>query len=491
MRRNRGRRTALQLAAGALAFVVYNIHHWWNAPGDDWSSIWVAAAMVGRGRADLLYDVDPHRFTDVGDPATWMEYAAEAGRTTAGHPYVHEPGFAYALSVFAGPGTWSGSVRALTAVSVLAVLATVWIIGRTWAPMLLQPVPFAAVLLVLSISEPLRNALWLGQTTPVILLLTIGGVALARRHPVLAGLILALPVSIKITPVLIAVWWLVDRRRRKALSGLAAGLGVLGLVQLLLVDWSVLRTFVATLRHVQQTTTTGWANQSLVGWLADFSVSEHPGSYPTLTIPTWISAVSTGSLLLVVAAVVLRAMHLQRTGLDAERFATAGLLTASLPFTPLSWTHYYLLLLVPAAVLLQAAVRSGLRWPYLVVTALVALSTQPLAHDDSMLASTPDAILRAHLLTGVLALVALFALPRHVWLAERPPLLTVRRRSQAGADAGVRRPPLPRVPNARVGGSVPVDPVPAGRVGHPGWRATVPAQPTTGVDDDALEPSRS
>jgi hypothetical protein len=405
-------RRLLLLAASAAAFLAYNISRWWNSPGDDWASIWVAASMVARGRADLIYTIDPNRFTDVGDPVGWLEAARAVGRETLGHPYVHEPGLAYFLSLLAGPGSWEPSQRVLLTVSLLATLGIVWLVGRMWAPVLLQPAPFALTLLAVTLSEPFRYGLWLGQTTPVILFLTLGAVVLARRHPLLAGAILALPVSIKITPVLVALWWLIDRDRRKALAGLAAGLTGLVAVQIALIDRTVLTSFVSAIRHVQKTTTTGFSNQSLVGWLIDFSVSEGQETYPTRMVPLWTSVVSTGLLLLVVGAVLYRAHLMRRAGIDPERFAVAGLLLAPLPFTPLSWTHYYLLLLVPAAALIAAARSGALQWPYLVVAALIALNTQPLAVNGPANLASPDNLIRSHLLSGVLAILALLVLPQ-------------------------------------------------------------------------------
>ncbi|CAA9278854.1 MAG: hypothetical protein AVDCRST_MAG57-3602 [uncultured Blastococcus sp.] len=413
-------RRLLLLAASSAVFLAYNVHHWWNAPGDDWSSIWVAASMVRRGQADLIYTIDPNRFTDVGDPVAWLEAARAVGRETLGHPYVHEPGLAYFLSLFAGPGSWLPSLHVLLVISLLSTLGIVWLVGRMWAPVLLQPVPFAVVLLAVTLSEPFRYGLFLGQTTPVILLLTLGAVVLARRHPVLAGALLALPVSIKITPILIALWWVLDRERRKALIGLAAGLVGLAAVQLAFIDRTVVEAFVAALRHVQRTTTTGYSNQSLVAWLVDFSVSEGQNTYPTRTVPTWVSLVSTGLLLVFVAAVLYRAHLMRRAGTDAEPFAIAGLLLAPLPFTPLSWTHYYLLLLVPTAVLVTAARRGGRHWPYLVVAAFIALSMQPLAVNGPANLASPDALIRSHLLSGLLALLALMAIPQRVWPTRVP-----------------------------------------------------------------------
>jgi alpha-1,2-mannosyltransferase len=417
------RREYLFLGVAAAAFFAYNVHHWWLAPGDDWSSIWVAAAMVAGGRADLLYSIKANRFTDVGDPAMWLHFAHLTGRPALGHPYVHEPGLAYALSPFAGPGSWSSSLHVLLVLNVLALLGIVWLVGRIWAPFLLRPAPFVVVLIVLSLSEPVRYGMWLGQTTPLIVFLTLAGVALAPRYPLLAGLVLALPVSIKLTPVLIAVYWIVDHRRKgKALIGLGAGLVALAAVQLILISGGVISDYVSALRHIQQTTTTGFSNQSLPAWLVDFGVKQPPGSYPTRIVPGWVGALSTAGLLVAVAVVLLRARRIRGLGWDAEHFAVAGLLTATLPFTSLSWTHYYLLLIVPAALLLGAARTARLSWPYVVVAALVALDMQPLAVNGPRNMATADNLVRAHLLAGIIALGAVLLLPDRSWNRQPVPM---------------------------------------------------------------------
>jgi hypothetical protein len=55
-------RRRLLLALSAAAFLVYHVRHSLNSPGDDWSSIRVAASMVARGRLDLLYTMSfPHQ----------------------------------------------------------------------------------------------------------------------------------------------------------------------------------------------------------------------------------------------------------------------------------------------------------------------------------------------------------------------------------------------------------------------------------------------
>ena len=60
-------RRRLLLALSAAAFLVYHVRHSLNSPGDDWSSIWVAASMVARGRLDLLYTMSfPHELSSPG-----------------------------------------------------------------------------------------------------------------------------------------------------------------------------------------------------------------------------------------------------------------------------------------------------------------------------------------------------------------------------------------------------------------------------------------
>ncbi len=66
-------------------------------------------------------------------------------------------------------------------------------------------------------------------------------------------------------------------------------------------------------------------------------------------------------------------------------------------------------------VLLAAARRGSLHWPYLVVAAIIALNVQPLAVNGALNAATPDNIIRAQLFAGILAIIALFMLPDRVW----------------------------------------------------------------------------
>jgi hypothetical protein len=106
----------------------------------------------------------------------------------------------------------------------------------------------------------------------------------------------------------------------------------------------------------------------------------------------------------------------------------------------LSWTHYCVLLLVPAAVLVSAARSGAGRWPYLAVALVVALNMQPLAVDGPANVATPDALIRSHLLAALIALVALLALPARVW-----PTAAARPDARGGATTGPMSAPLPPI----------------------------------------------
>lgn len=156
-------------------------------------------------------------------------------------PYLYPPFFAYAFQWLARlhPETaqlvWSSaavvSFGAAAALTVAAIRrASPGAAGAERAPV--APASLIAYVALLAWTLNLRHNLVMGQINPLVLACLCAALALSLSgKDTFAGLALAVAAGIKITPVLLATPWVLERRRR-ALAGLAAGLGALVLVSL-------------------------------------------------------------------------------------------------------------------------------------------------------------------------------------------------------------------------------------------------------------------
>ncbi|WP_437503743.1 glycosyltransferase family 87 protein [Sorangium sp. So ce1099] len=156
-------------------------------------------------------------------------------------PYLYPPFFAHTFSWLArlSPDTaqqvWSS--MAVVSYGLAATFAVVAIRRATRGdrdaargPAI--PTVLLAFIAFLAWSLNLRNSLAMGQVNPLVLVFICAALALSfsgKDTP--AGLALAVAAGIKVTPILLAIPWLLQRRFR-ALAGLAAGLGALVVISL-------------------------------------------------------------------------------------------------------------------------------------------------------------------------------------------------------------------------------------------------------------------
>jgi alpha-1,2-mannosyltransferase len=216
---------------------------------------------------------------------------------------------------------WTWTVL-LTAASVAAV-AVMPVARRT----------FWWVLLLAALSWPLLYAIKLGQVGPIALLLfAIGWRWLDQPRPL--GLSIGLGTVIKVQPALLIGWAVVTGRRRAAVIAVAV-VAVLGVVATLFTGPAAWFELAALLSRVSKPIET--PNAFGVGRLA----FEAGASFEVATLVHWANFALAG---LMVAVTVLRGS------------AVAGymaVVVASQFLSPVLWDHYALVLLLPAAWLLD------------------------------------------------------------------------------------------------------------------------------------------
>ena len=238
----------------------------------------------------------------------------------------------------------------------LFILA-VWMVLRELRMPLRGPSLLLAVSLAL-VCEPLLGQLWQGQLNFVLAaLLALGWAADRSEHPILSGVCLGLAAGLKLFPAFVFVYLVFARRWSALMVGITVLLGVNAAA------WAAFgtETFVTYVRDVLpslQVFRGSWRNVSATGFW-------------TRTLASRASDLARGlaaaSLLATAAVVGWRAWNARSVGERDRAFAAAnlGMVLAS----PIAWTHYFVLLVVPIG-LLWARLRSG--WPRVVFLAAAA-----------------------------------------------------------------------------------------------------------------------
>lgn len=261
----------------------------------------------------------------------------------------------------------------LTSVAALAV--SMWLImrraglgfGRVWI--------FPAVTLLLT-SGALTHHLFQGQWNLILLLLMTGCWAADRAgRDVLGGSLLGAAMALKLFPGFLLLYFVVRRQWRSV----AAALGVFVLLNaaaLTLFGADSFRTyFFEIVPQVGQFRDT-WPNASLMGFwskLFDGSRSGH-------VVPLWNNVLLMQAAYLISSGLLVLAAgwRVWQAKSRGQRDVAFGLcIIAMLLVSPVTWNHYFVMLILPLAVLWQTAERSVWQRSFVAAAVLMLLTIQP------------------------------------------------------------------------------------------------------------------
>lgn len=321
---------------------------------------WLGFSLLGMA---LLYTIAVFVLS-VGQPGFGTDFVS--GPWLAGHavfhgvsPYIRPHGRifiwgiffdypAFAAVFFAPLSLLPATVAAgiLAGVSILAVLLALRIVGvrdpRVYAIVLMWP--------------PVIMGWQFGNPS----LLLVLGAAVCWRYrdrAAMAGLCLALMISLKLFLWPLLIWLLATRRRAAAAYAVGATV-IINVVSWGILGYGQITRFVDLLRA-----DVAWAEIRGSGLVAFFEV--HGASSTTAHAAIIVLALACG----------LAAVKLGRAGNDQGSFAL-GIGTALIA-TPLLWPHYYALLAVPLAIVLP---RLTVAWgiPFLMLPAIITPTATPL-----------------------------------------------------------------------------------------------------------------
>ena len=392
------------VAAGLFYFLVYM-----EADGDDLSSSYVGCRLIAAGEQSHLYAHDPANFAAIGPDLPWQQAADAGGYLAFLHPYVQTPLWGYALLPVCRRTNWHQFEWIFGTLAMLCFAGLVYVVARWWTPTLLRPLPLLCVLGVLWFFTPFQYSMQLMQTHIFFVLAMVGAVMLAdRERPVAAGLLLAFAATVKITPGVLVVYWLVRRQWRSALSA-AVWAVALWMLTRLVAGPQLMATYSQTIARISHTLLPSMNNQSLASWWMDFFVHVKFDSFRPLPLPNALRLICTGLLVLtaLMGGWIDRLRNRESVGAPLGALVT---MVGATTFAPIEWTHYSIVLIVPLMVFAQLARPMRVPWLWGVMAAMVLLNLPPLAQDPYALEMGRFAILRGHFYSEVLCLVALMVM---------------------------------------------------------------------------------
>lgn len=400
-----GERSAeLQRLALYGLFVAYGLYRFVNGLGEDLSSSYLACLLISNGEGAHIYDHDDEYFDVVG-AQPWLNVARHAQFFDFFHPYVQTPLWAWSLLPLCKSVSFPVFKFIFLVVALASLAATIEATARVWAPKFLEPIKTAILLLAVSASYPYQYSIWLGQTHALFIFLTVAALLLAEaERPVWAGLLLALACAVKITPGFIFLYWLCGGRGRAALWFAVFSGALLGLT-IAAVGWDLTMAYVESMRRVSDVLLVSFNNQSLAAWLGGIG-------QPLAEVMEWrmfpLSPTLKHASLALLALGVALAGRLSRAPGASGVSASLALICMTI-FSPLAWSHYFIILIPAAMVLLN----SGERLLVAATIVVLALNIGPLAMDPVGQQSWSVTLIRSHLLSGAIAIAAL------VWLGWR------------------------------------------------------------------------
>ena len=377
-------------------------------PGDDLSSSYIACRILAEGKESHLYSYDPEYFHIIEDPV-WVEIAEKTAFHGFLHPYVQTPLWAYILIPLCTAMNFQAFNLLFLVLNFISIAATVWLVAYQWAPSFLaKPLWLAGFLTVFSLMTPTYYMAFLNQTHPLFLFSTNLAVFLAsRKKDLLSGLFLAIAAVIKLTPAIVAVHWLISGQRKSAISFLIWSI-VLGILTPLVLGGETSVAYLSNLNRISNVLLVSYNNQSLAAWLYsstyDLSDILDWRMYPLPTIAKILGICLTG---LVVLYFIIVYKRKGKNLSSLEAVSVSSLLIASTIFTPIAWTHYYIILAVPLLIMIDHGLGARKLWLLIIVGIIVLLNIWPAAIDPVRHHLYPFTIIRSHFYSGIICLCIL------------------------------------------------------------------------------------
>ncbi len=234
------------------------------------------------------------------------------------------------------------------------------------------------VLGLLALNGPLDYSIWLGNTTQIVMLFVLlAFFSLNLGWEWLSGILLGVGGLIKL-PLVLPSGYFFLRGKWKVVGGGLLVAGMVLFLSLIFIPFEINSIWLERcVLMMAGNPTAAYNNQSISGFLARIYMPGNYGWDPLTPTVAYITASNIGRLLLAIPAVyvLIAGGKTEKTALQ-QAIEFFIILVFSLLTSPIAWTHYFVLLLIPAAMLLgNLEELTSKTWIYI----LLGLSLIPLS----------------------------------------------------------------------------------------------------------------
>jgi alpha-1,2-mannosyltransferase len=274
----------------------------------------------------------------------------------------------------------------------------------------ISPAEHTAFAIFAIATAPVYHNISLGQINSLVVLLSLLFLLLMRTRPVLAGLMLALAIWIKVYPVFLLLLALLSREGRKSILGCAAGGILVPLLLLPIVSIDRYMDFIAKLQEVSQYASAHIINQSVAAFGLRLTVpAERWYTFPNMyIIPGWLKLLNF-SVLGIAAGLSTWIAWKRNKPAETQLVLGTMMLSLSAVCSPLGWGHTYIfalpLVLVTWKIWQPRLQGSIVGYAVLLLAGLILLI--PVYSRFSFLQSMPDIL--KNLYYSRLLLITIFA----------------------------------------------------------------------------------
>jgi hypothetical protein len=401
---------ALILTVFAVAVVTLD-----SSSGTDLTASYISCRLVESGQASHLYGHDPVSFNSIPDPE-WerIARASKVPATTVLAPFVQTPLWPYILQPLCGRTTFPVFNLIFRILLALCLAGLIWITGYFWAPNFFKPLWVLAFVAAWLRADPLRDAVGLTQTHIIFLLGTFMAILWARLgRPLWAGVVLAVAAAVKITPGAILLYWFATRQRRAAASFILCSAAILGLT-VIVAGRATSAAYVHSMSRVSNTLLLSWNNQSLAAWwMGHFYLRDQVLSFRSFKLPPALKITCLGLVILSTVTGGVCDAQLRKLGSGAPPYGAVFALLGATVFTPIAWSHYYLILVVPLILLLDDYLRQRSYAVFVLAGSIFVLTNYGLLLKHARYMRLPmPGVVWGEFYAGILAMAAMMLLYR-------------------------------------------------------------------------------